>query len=128
VTDPSVDVFDREKIYIETVLKPIIETFSTLKIVMEHITTEEAVNFVLSCGPNVAATITVHHLLYNRNELFKGGICPHAYCLPILKREKHRVALLNAATSGSPKFFLGTDSAPHTIASKESSCGCAGSN
>ena len=126
VTDPAVDIFDRERVFIETILKPIIIMFPTLKVVMEHITTEEAVVFVESCGPNIAATITAHHLLYNRNELFKGGICPHAYCLPILKREKHRLALLRAATSGNPKFFLGTDSAPHTIASKESACGCAG--
>ena len=93
---------------------------------MEHITTKNAVDFVKSCGPNVAATITAHHLLYNRNELFKGGICPHYYCLPILKRELHRKALVEAATSGSNKFFLGTDSAPHTVSSKESACGCAG--
>ena len=126
VTDKDIDIFDREKVFIERILRPIIKKFPSLKIVMEHITTKNAVDFVKSCGPNVAATITAHHLLYNRNELFKGGICPHYYCLPILKRELHRKALLEAATSGSSKFFLGTDSAPHTVSSKESACGCAG--
>ena len=126
VTDKDIDIFDREKVFIERILRPIIKKFPDLKIVMEHITTKNAVDFVKSCGPNVAATITAHHLLYNRNELFKGGICPHYYCLPILKRELHRKALLEAATSGSSKFFLGTDSAPHTVSSKESACGCAG--
>ena len=126
VTEPDIDIFDREKIFINKILKPLIKKFPKLKIVMEHITTKDAVDFVKSSGPNIAATITAHHLLYNRNELFRGGICPHYYCLPILKREKHRRALINAATSGSSKFFLGTDSAPHTIKSKESACGCAG--
>ena len=126
VTDKDVDIFDREKVFIERILKPIIKRHPKLKIVMEHITTKNAVDFVKSCGPNIAATITAHHLLYNRNELFKGGICPHYYCLPILKRELHRKALVEAATSGSSKFFLGTDSAPHTVSSKESACGCAG--
>ena len=103
--------------------------FPTLKIVMEHITTDDAVQFILAenkDNSNIVATITAHHLLYNRNDLFKGGVCPHMFCLPILKREKHRISLLNAATSGSPKFFIGTDSAPHTVMSKESACGCAG--
>ena len=126
VTDANVDVFDKEKEFIETILKPLIIEFPTLKIVMEHITTAEAVRFVAECGDNVAATITAHHLLYNRNDIFKGGISPHMYCLPILKREKHRQALLLAATSGNRKFFLGTDSAPHAINTKESYCGCAG--
>ncbi len=126
VTDPEIDIFDREKVFINRILKPLIKKFPKLKIVMEHITTKDAVDFVKSMGSNIAATITAHHLLYNRNELFKGGICPHYYCLPILKRERHRRALIEAATSGSNKFFLGTDSAPHTISSKESACGCAG--
>ncbi len=126
VTDKNIDIFDREKVFIERILKPIIKKHPKLKIVMEHITTKDAVDFVKMNGPNIAATITAHHLLYNRNELFKGGICPHYYCLPILKRELHRKALLEAATSGSEKFFLGTDSAPHTVSSKESACGCAG--
>jgi dihydroorotase len=126
VTDPAVDIFDREAVFIETILKPIIENNPNLKVVMEHITTKQAVDFVKESGAKVAATITAHHLLYNRNSLFKGGICPHMYCLPILKREEHRMALVEAATSGSPKFFLGTDSAPHAVGSKESACGCAG--
>jgi dihydroorotase len=126
VTDPTVDIFDREKVFIETILKPIISKFPTLKVVMEHITTSDAVEFVKSSGPNLAATITAHHLLYNRNAIFQGGVCPHMYCLPILKREEHRHSLLSAATSGNPKFFIGTDSAPHSIEAKESACGCAG--
>lgn len=126
VTDINVDIFDKEKEFIETILKPLIIEFPSLKIVMEHITTAEAVQFVAECGDNVAATITAHHLLYNRNDIFKGGISPHMYCLPILKREKHRQALLLAATSGNRKFFLGTDSAPHAIHTKETTCGCAG--
>ena len=126
VTDQSVDIFDREKVFIETVLRQIVARFPRLRIVMEHITTYHAVDFVLGCDNNVAATITAHHLLYNRNALFQGGICPHMYCLPVLKREEHRLALLDAATSGNPKFFLGTDSAPHARHMKESSCGCAG--
>lgn len=126
VTDSKYDIFDREKYGIEFMLKPIIEKFPHLKIVMEHITTQEGVEFVKQCGPNVAATITAHHLLYNRNHLLLGGIRPHMYCLPILKTEIDRKALLEAATSGNTKFFLGTDSAPHTINNKESCCGCAG--
>ena len=129
VTDPSVDIFDREKLFIDTILRPLIKQFPSLKIVMEHITTEEAALFVSeenAHNPLLCATITAHHLLYNRNDLFKGGVCPHMFCLPILKREKHRIALLKSATSGTPKFFIGTDSAPHTVESKESACGCAG--
>jgi len=126
VTTPSIDIFDREAAFIETVLKPMLAEFPLLKIVMEHITTADAVAFVSSCGDNVAATITCHHLLYNRSDIFKGGVCPHLYCLPILKRERHRLALLEAATSGNAKFFLGTDSAPHALEAKQSACGCAG--
>jgi len=128
VTDADVDVFDKERVFIDTILKPIIEEFPLLKIVMEHVTTEEAVNFVESLPDTakVAATITAHHLLYNRSHIFRGGVQPHMYCLPILKREKHRQALLRAAASGNPRFFLGTDSAPHPIESKQSACGCAG--
>jgi dihydroorotase len=127
VTDPEVDIFDREAVFIENVLKPILLEFSKLKVVMEHITTKQAVDFVTNYpGKNLSATITAHHLLYNRNAIFNSGICPHMYCLPILKREEHRLALLKAATSGSDKFFLGTDSAPHATGAKESQCGCAG--
>uniref|UniRef100_A0A7S2USN6 Dihydroorotase, mitochondrial n=1 Tax=Fibrocapsa japonica TaxID=94617 RepID=A0A7S2USN6_9STRA len=126
VTDQNVDVFDREPAYIERVLKGVVEKFPALKVVMEHITTAEAAEWVQAQGPNVGATITAHHLLYNRNAIFKGGICPHMFCLPILKRERHRQALLQAATSGNPKFFLGTDSAPHAVQNKISPCGCAG--
>jgi dihydroorotase len=125
-TDPQVDVFDREKIFIERTLVPLVRLFPTLKVVMEHITTEDAVNFVRGAPGNVAATITAHHLLYNRSDIFRGGVRPHLYCLPILKREKHRRALLDAATSGNAKFFLGTDSAPHARHTKEVACGCAG--
>lgn len=125
VTGEDVDVFDRERVFIETSLTPLKEKFPNLRMVLEHITTSDAVEFVLATD-NIAATITPQHLLFNRNQLFKGGISPHFYCLPILKREIHRQALLQAATSGNPKFFLGTDSAPHTRESKESSCGCAG--
>lgn len=125
-TDPQVDVFDREKIFIERTLVPLVRLFPNLKVVMEHITTEDAVNFVRGAPGNVAATITAHHLLYNRSDIFRGGIRPHLYCLPILKREKHRRALLDAATSGNAKFFLGTDSAPHARHTKEVACGCAG--
>jgi dihydroorotase len=125
-TDPQVDVFDREKVFIERTLVPLVRRFSELKFVMEHITTQDAVNFVRSAPGNVAATITAHHLLHNRNDIFRGGIRPHLYCLPILKREEHRRALLGAATSGSEKFFLGTDSAPHARHTKEVACGCAG--
>lgn len=126
VTDSKYDIFDREKYGIELMLKPIISRHPKLKIVMEHITTKEGVDFVKSCNNNVAATITAHHLLYNRNNLLVGGIKPHMYCLPILKTENDRKALIDAATSGNPKFFLGTDSAPHSITNKECSCGCAG--
>ena len=125
VTDSHVDIFDREKVFIEQQLIPLKQRFPKLKIVMEHITTEDAAEFVLSAD-NIAATITPQHLLFNRNEIFKNGIRPHLYCLPILKREKHRKALVKAATSGNPKFFLGTDSAPHSRDRKETSCGCAG--
>jgi dihydroorotase len=113
-------------VFIERILEKLIEALPNLKVVLEHITTEQAVRFVESCGPNVAATITPHHLHINRNAMFAGGIRPHAYCLPVAKREVHRLALRQAATSGSPKYFLGTDSAPHEIHAKESACGCAG--
>ena len=126
VTEKEVDIFDREVVFIERVLIPLIRRFPHLKVVMEHITTREAVDFITTAPYTVAATITAHHLLYNRNALFAGGIQPHYYCLPILKREKHRQALLAAATSGNPKFFLGTDSAPHARHTKETNCGCAG--
>ena len=126
VTDPAVDVFDREAVFIDRILEPLTREFPKLKIVLEHITTAEAAQFVESSGPNVAATVTPQHLMINRNALFAGGLRPHAYCLPVAKREKHRLAVRKAATSGSPKFFLGTDSAPHPIGAKESACGCAG--
>lgn len=126
VTDPGVDIFDRERIFIERTLIPLVQKFPALRLVMEHITTANAVKFVLSAPHNVGATITAHHLLLNRTDIFRGGIRPHLYCLPILKREEHRLALLKAATSGNPKFFLGTDSAPHARLAKETSCGCAG--
>jgi dihydroorotase len=126
VTNPDVDIFDREAVFIETVLEPLIRRFSTLKVVLEHITTRQGVEFVVDAADNVGGTLTAHHLLLNRNAIFVGGIRPHNYCLPILKREPHRRALLEAATSGNPKFFLGTDSAPHAQAAKESACGCAG--
>jgi len=126
VTNPGVDIFDRERVFLETVLAEITRRFPKLRIVVEHVTTREAVEFVLAGGPNIAATITAHHLLYNRNALFAGGIRPHTYCLPVLKREEHRQALVKAATGGSPKFFLGTDSAPHARADKETLCGHAG--
>jgi dihydroorotase len=126
VTDSEIDIFDREKIFIERHLIPLTLRFPKLRIVFEHITTANAVKFVLAASDNVAATITAHHLLFNRNEIFKGGIRPHYYCLPVLKREEHRLALLKAATSGNQKFFLGTDSAPHAKNTKEASCGCAG--
>jgi dihydroorotase len=125
-TDPQIDVFDREKAFLEETLSPLLERFPDLKVVLEHITTREAAQFVEVTGPNVAATITAHHLLMNRNALFMGGIRPHHYCLPVLKREEHREALVEAATSGNPKFFLGTDSAPHARQTKEADCGCAG--
>jgi dihydroorotase len=126
VTDPEVDTFDREAVFIERVLSKIVEGFPALKIVLEHVTTEEAVGFVTSAGPNVAATVTPQHLVINRNALFAGGLRPHAYCLPVAKREQHRLAVRAAAVSGLPKFFLGTDSAPHAREAKESACGCAG--
>lgn len=126
VTDADVDIFDRERVFVDTVLARIVRDFPALKVVLEHITTEEAAEFVLAAGPNVAATITPQHLLYARNALLVGGIRPHFYCLPILKRERHRQALVRAATSGNPRFFLGTDSAPHARHTKESDCGCAG--
>ena len=126
VTDQEVDIFDREKVFIDRVLWEIAERFPKLRIVLEHITTSDAVDFVELCENNVAATITANHLLENRNAIFKGGICPHYYCLPILKQEDHRQALLQVVASGNPKFFLGTDSAPHPFQQKENACGCAG--
>jgi dihydroorotase len=126
VTDAQVDIFDRERVFIERTLEPLLIRLPDLRVVMEHITTREAVQFVMQAGVNVAATITAHHLLLNRNALFQGGIRPHHYCLPVLKREAHRAALLAAASSGNPKFFLGTDSAPHARHTKENECGCAG--
>jgi len=126
VTDSDVDVFDRERVFIERNMTPLLNRFPNLKVVFEHITTRDAADFVLQSPSNVAATITAHHLLMNRNDMFKGGIQPHHYCLPILKREEHRVALVKAAISGNPKFFLGTDSAPHAKHTKEAACGCAG--
>jgi dihydroorotase len=126
VTDPSVDVFDREAVFIDTVLQPLLREFPKLKLVLEHITTRDGIDFVLAHGANVAGTLTAHHLLLNRNAIFAGGIRPHNYCLPVLKRESHRQALVAAAISGNPKFFLGTDSAPHGQRTKEAACGCAG--
>lgn len=126
VTDRRVDIFDREAVFIERILTKLIADFPALKVVFEHITTAEAVTFVEAGGPNLAATLTPHHLAINRNAMFDGGIRPHFYCLPIAKRERHRLALRRAATSGSAKFFLGTDSAPHAVGEKESACGCAG--
>jgi dihydroorotase len=126
VTDAHVDIFDREAVFIDTILRALVANMPDLKIVFEHITTKDAVDFVMSAGPNIAATITPQHLHINRNAMFTGGIRPHYYCLPVAKREVHRLALRKAAISGSPKFFLGTDSAPHAIGAKESACGCAG--
>ena len=126
VTNPKVDVFDREEVFIDNVLEPLAARFPRLRIVLEHITTRQAVDFVKAASENMAATITAHHLLYNRSAMFAGGMRPHLYCLPVLKREEHRWVLLAAATSGNPKFFLGTDSAPHSKHAKESACGCAG--
>ncbi|MGZ5049079.1 MAG: dihydroorotase [Usitatibacter sp.] len=126
VTDPEIDVFDRETVFLDRTLSPLVSRFPKLKIVLEHITTHEAAAFVERAPENVAATITAHHLLMNRNALFAGGLRPHHYCLPILKREPHRRALVKAATSGNPRFFLGSDSAPHSRASKEHECGAAG--
>jgi len=126
VTDADVDIFEREQVFIERTLVPLVKRLPQLRIVFEHITTRNAVDFVLASGKNLAATITPHHLLYNRNALFQGGLRPHYYCLPVLKQEGDREALIKAAVSGNPKFFLGTDSAPHARAAKESACGCAG--
>jgi dihydroorotase len=126
VTAPEIDIFDREKVFIDQVLAPLVQRFPTLKIVLEHITTADAVDFVAGASDNVGATITVHHLHFNRNHMLVGGIKPHYYCLPILKRNSHQQALREAAVSGNPRFFLGTDSAPHLRSAKETSCGCAG--
>jgi dihydroorotase len=126
VTDGDVDIFDREAVFIDRVLTGLVRDLPELKIVFEHITTSEATDFVLASGPNIAATITPQHLHINRNALFAGGIRPHMYCLPVAKREQHRLALRRAATSGSPKFFLGTDTAPHATEAKQTACGCAG--
>lgn len=127
VTDNDIDIFDREAVFIDRHLRPLIQKFPQLRVVLEHITTADAVEFVSQAGANVAATITAHHLMYNRNHMLAGGIRPHFYCLPILKRNRHQAALIAAATSGNPKFFLGTDSAPHARGKKEAACGCAGS-
>ena len=126
VTDAEVDIFDREAVFIQRALVPLMRRFPALKIVFEHVTTTEAIDFVMAAGPSLAATVTAHHLIINRNALFQGGLRPHHYCLPVAKREHHRLALRRAATSGSAKFFLGTDSAPHPVVEKESACGCAG--
>lgn len=126
VTDSHVDIFDREKAFIDSALGPIVDTFPALRVVFEHITTADAVEFVEGASDQVAATVTAHHLLYNRNDLLVGGIKPHLFCLPVLKRDQHQLALRKAVTSGHPRFFLGTDSAPHARGDKESSCGCAG--
>lgn len=126
VTDPDVDVFDREALFIDRVMLPLRQAFPALKVVFEHITTKQGAEYVRDAEGSVAATITPQHLLYNRNAIFSGGVRPHWYCLPILKREQHRVALLEAATSGNSRFFLGTDSAPHARGVKENACGCAG--
>ncbi|MDA3915084.1 dihydroorotase [Oleiagrimonas sp.] len=126
VTDPSVDIFDREQVFIDQHLSPLVSRFPGLRMVLEHITTRNAVEFVRDAPAHVAATITAHHLLLDRNAIFAGGLNPHHYCLPVLKRARHREALVEAATSGSPKFFLGTDSAPHPLHAKETGCGCAG--
>ena len=126
VTDPAVDVFDREAVFLDRILAPLIADFPALRIVLEHVTTAEAVAFVRAAGPQLAATITPQHLHLNRNALFAGGLRPHAYCLPVLKRERHRLAVRAAAVSGEPCFFLGTDSAPHLASAKQSACGCAG--
>lgn len=127
VTDSSIDIFDRERVFLETIFADLVKKFPELKMVLEHITTKESADFVTAAPNNIAATITAHHLLYNRNHMLAGGIRPHYYCLPILKRNTHQEALIAAATSGNPKFFLGTDSAPHAKSKKEAACGCAGS-
>jgi dihydroorotase len=126
VTDPTVDIFDRERVFIEQVLEPVCDRFANLKIVFEHVTTADAIDFVITARAGIAATITPQHILLNRNDLFDGGIRPHHYCLPVLKAERHRRAVLEAAISGNPRFFLGTDSAPHLRRKKEGDCGCAG--
>jgi dihydroorotase len=126
VTDPGVDVFDREAVFIERHLQPLVSRFPGLRMVLEHVTTRDGIDFVNASAETIAATITAHHLLLNRNAMFKGGLQPHSYCLPVLKRETHRAALMAAATSGNRKFFLGTDSAPHAKVNKESAAGCAG--
>ena len=126
VTDPDVDIFDREKVFVDRTFSRLVGDFPALRMVFEHVTTADAVDFVLTAGPNVAATVTPQHLIINRNALFAGGLRPHAYCLPVAKRERHRLAIRRAATSGSTKFFLGTDSAPHAVEAKEAGCGCAG--
>ena len=126
VTDPTVDIFDREAVFIDTVLDPIRRQTPGLRVIMEHITTSQGVAYARAGGPDLAASITTHHLILNRNHILAGGIRPHYYCLPVAKRESHRLALLEAATSGEPRFFLGTDSAPHVDAAKEHACGCAG--
>ncbi len=126
VTDANVDIFDREQVFIDRYLVPVTERFPGLRVVLEHVTTSQGVEFVKESSERVAATLTAHHLLLNRNALFTGGLRPHHYCLPVLKRERHRLSLVEAATSGNPKFFLGTDSAPHAKSAKESGCGCAG--
>lgn len=126
VTDSAIDIFDREAIFLERTLEPLLNSISGLKVVLEHITTKNSAEFVANCGPDIGATITAHHLLFNRNHMLAGGIRPHYYCLPILKRSEHQQALINAAISGNPKFFLGTDSAPHATHKKEAACGCAG--
>lgn len=126
VTESNIDIFDREKVFIDSILKNVVRKFPRLKIVLEHVTTKDGIDYILNGNECIAGTLTAHHLLLNRNALFQGGIRPHNYCLPILKREKHRMALLTAATSGSSKFFLGTDSAPHVQSKKETACGCAG--
>ncbi|MCL6741813.1 dihydroorotase [Sphingomonas sp. RB56-2] len=126
VTDPDVDMFDREAVFIDRILTPLVRDFPALRIVLEHITTRQAAEFVASAPANLAATVTPQHLMLNRNALFQGGLRPHAYCLPVVKREEHRLAVRRAAVGGSPKFFLGTDSAPHARGAKESACGCAG--
>jgi len=126
VTDSHIDIYDREAVFIDQILAPLHHELPDLKFILEHITTRQGVEFVKQCSARVAGTITPHHLLFNRNQMFAGGIRPHLYCLPVLKREPHRLALLDAATSGNPSFFLGTDSAPHSRASKQSDCGCAG--
>ena len=126
VVSPDIDIFDREAVFLDTVLAPVLDAFPALRVVLEHITTEESVRFVQAAGPTLAATITAHHLRIDRNAMFEGGLRPHAYCLPVAKRRQHRAALRKAAVSGDPGFFLGTDSAPHLKQEKESACGCAG--